>query len=213
MPLNPCLNDATRPYLLVLYIERGVCKVRKVECRGRLWLGGRKSDDEGVELIFKRACNWLFPSLGSEWLHINIEMDKIWNITAQLNLFSFLVSSASFCQAPLALHSSSGEFLPPSLFCWIWKPTLSQVSSWEGVLELSLLLPFQWTGRWKPHWGWLTIWLILEVHAWLFFLLDARSQLQSSASDNWPPSGRQQYQVLGKWGQWWLGRWPDHFWM
>ena len=46
---NPCLFDSTRPYLLILYIERGDLKIKVVECRDKLWLGGKESSEEKVD--------------------------------------------------------------------------------------------------------------------------------------------------------------------
>jgi hypothetical protein len=41
--LNPALTDTVRPWLLLVYLERGQLKQEVVECRGKLWLGGIRS--------------------------------------------------------------------------------------------------------------------------------------------------------------------------
>ena len=63
---NPCLNDTTRPWLMIVYIERGEVRVKVVECSGSLWLGGVPSETQAFDDLVKRGWNWLFPFLRIE---------------------------------------------------------------------------------------------------------------------------------------------------
>lgn len=60
---NPSITDANMPWLYVFYIERGEFKSKMVKCKGELWLGDFRAEDEGVVKRVRRSWNGLVSYL------------------------------------------------------------------------------------------------------------------------------------------------------
>ena len=55
---NPSLMDSVRPWLQIVYLERGQLKSQMVECKGKLWLGGGQAEGK-VSRLLRRGLHKL----------------------------------------------------------------------------------------------------------------------------------------------------------